>query len=82
MADNAEPAGKHTDDDLTQSGDSTDEKLVEGIMTLLTPIVHEMDTSIVSVKSSQEALSKEIERLLAGDDLNHMLTVPLGFNFS
>ena len=73
MADNAEPTGKRTEDDPTQSGDSTDEKLVEGIMTLLTPIVQEMDTSIVSVRSSQEALSKEIERLLAGDDLKHDL---------
>ncbi|CAG8578278.1 10666_t:CDS:2 [Paraglomus occultum] len=61
----AEPAGKRTDSNLTESGDSTDEKLVEGIMALLSPIVQEMDTSIVSVKSSQEALSKEIERLLA-----------------
>ncbi|CAG8544249.1 13236_t:CDS:2 [Ambispora leptoticha] len=41
------------------------EKFARGILDLLTPIVQEMDSRIVAVKSSQTELNKEIERLLA-----------------
>ncbi|KAF9586180.1 hypothetical protein BGW38_008897 [Lunasporangiospora selenospora] len=40
-------------------------KLAEGIMSLLGPIVQEMDFNIVSVRKSQSELEKEIERLMA-----------------
>ncbi|GES81350.1 SNARE-associated protein Snapin-like [Rhizophagus clarus] len=41
------------------------EKFSKGIMTLLSPVIEEMDSRIVAVKASQKELSKEIERLLA-----------------
>ena len=41
-------------------------KLADGIMSLLGPIVQEMDFNIVSVRKSQTELEKEIERLMAG----------------
>ncbi|KAF9994891.1 hypothetical protein BGZ80_002355 [Entomortierella chlamydospora] len=41
-------------------------KLADGIMSLLGPIVQEMDFNIVSVRKSQSELEKEIERLMAG----------------
>ncbi|CAG8441382.1 3130_t:CDS:2 [Ambispora gerdemannii] len=41
------------------------EKFARGILDLLTPIVQEMDSRIVAVKTSQRELNKEIERLLA-----------------
>ncbi|KAF9207172.1 hypothetical protein BGZ49_001026 [Haplosporangium sp. Z 27] len=40
-------------------------KLADGIMSLLGPIVQEMDFNIVSVRKSQTELEKEIERLMA-----------------
>ncbi|KAF9113301.1 hypothetical protein BGX27_001837 [Mortierella sp. AM989] len=40
-------------------------KLADGIMSLLGPIVQEMDFNIVSVRKSQSELEKEIERLMA-----------------
>ncbi|KAK3828226.1 MAG: hypothetical protein J3Q66DRAFT_394529 [Benniella sp.] len=40
-------------------------KLADGIMSLLGPIVQEMDFNIVSVRKSQTDLAKEIERLMA-----------------
>ncbi|KAF9575970.1 hypothetical protein EC968_000933 [Mortierella alpina] len=43
--------------------DST--RLADGIMSLLGPIVQEMDFNIVSVRKSQTELEKEIERLMA-----------------
>jgi hypothetical protein len=42
------------------------EKFSKGLMTLLSPVIEEMDSRIVAVKASQKELSKEIERLLAG----------------
>ncbi|KAG0369861.1 hypothetical protein BGZ54_008599 [Gamsiella multidivaricata] len=41
------------------------DKLAYGIMSLLGPIVQEMDFNIVSVRKSQTELEKEIERLMA-----------------
>ncbi|RIA93926.1 Snapin/Pallidin-domain-containing protein [Glomus cerebriforme] len=41
------------------------EKFSKGLMTLLTPVIEEMDSRIVAVKASQKELNKEIERLLA-----------------
>ncbi|KAF8939382.1 Snapin/Pallidin-domain-containing protein [Dissophora ornata] len=40
-------------------------RLADGIMSLLGPIVQEMDFNIVSVRKSQSELEKEIERLMA-----------------
>ncbi|KAG0213777.1 hypothetical protein B0O80DRAFT_493583 [Mortierella sp. GBAus27b] len=40
-------------------------KVADGIMSLLGPIVQEMDFNIVSVRKSQTELEKEIERLMA-----------------
>ncbi|KAF9948730.1 hypothetical protein BGZ72_009409 [Mortierella alpina] len=40
-------------------------RLADGIMSLLGPIVQEMDFNIVSVRKSQTELEKEIERLMA-----------------
>ncbi|KAF9937277.1 hypothetical protein BGZ65_001614 [Modicella reniformis] len=40
-------------------------KLADGIMSLLGPIIQEMDFNIVSVRKSQTELEKEIERLMA-----------------
>ena len=42
------------------------EKFSKGLMTLLSPVIEEMDSRIVAVKVSQTELNKEIERLLAG----------------
>lgn len=42
------------------------ENFSKGLMTLLSPVIEEMDSRIVAVKASQKELSKEIERLLAG----------------
>jgi hypothetical protein len=42
-------------------------RLADGIMSLLGPIVQEMDFNIVSVRKSQTELEKEIERLMAGE---------------
>ncbi len=42
------------------------EKFSKGLMTLLTPVIEEMDSRIVAVKASQKELNKEIERLYAG----------------
>ncbi|RIB12280.1 hypothetical protein C2G38_2201073 [Gigaspora rosea] len=41
------------------------DKFSKGLMTLLTPVIEEMDSRIVAVKASQLELNKEIERLLA-----------------
>ncbi|CAB4397369.1 uncharacterized protein OCT59_030086 [Rhizophagus irregularis] len=41
------------------------ENFSKGLMTLLSPVIEEMDSRIVAVKASQKELSKEIERLLA-----------------
>ncbi|CAG8537568.1 10002_t:CDS:2 [Cetraspora pellucida] len=41
------------------------DKFSKGLMALLTPVIEEMDSRIVAVKSSQLELHKEIERLLA-----------------
>ncbi|CAG8476410.1 4106_t:CDS:2 [Funneliformis caledonium] len=41
------------------------EKFSKGLMTLLTPVIEEMDSRIVAVKASQTELNKEIERLYA-----------------
>ncbi|KAI1311880.1 hypothetical protein EDD11_003318 [Mortierella claussenii] len=48
-----------------QQQKDTTEKLADGIMSLLGPIVQEMDFNIVSVRKSQTELEKEIERLMA-----------------
>ncbi|KAG0320876.1 hypothetical protein BGZ99_004270 [Dissophora globulifera] len=40
-------------------------RLTDGIMSLLGPIVQEMDYNVVSVRKSQSELEKEIERLMA-----------------
>ncbi|KAF9412996.1 hypothetical protein BGZ94_000867 [Podila epigama] len=40
-------------------------KIADGIMSLLGPVVQEMDFNIVSVRKSQAELEREIERLLA-----------------
>ncbi|KAF9921902.1 hypothetical protein FBU30_008023 [Linnemannia zychae] len=50
--------------DLQQQKDTTT-RLADGIMSLLGPIVQEMDFNIVSVRKSQTELEKEIERLMA-----------------
>ncbi|KAF9438677.1 hypothetical protein BGZ76_006050 [Entomortierella beljakovae] len=52
-----------TAQDSQQQNDTT--KLADGIMSLLGPIVQEMDFNIVSVRKSQTELEKEIERLMA-----------------
>lgn len=41
-------------------------KIADGLMSLMGPIVQEMDFNIVSVRKSQTELEREIERLLAG----------------
>ncbi|KAF9903803.1 hypothetical protein EC991_003361 [Linnemannia zychae] len=50
--------------DSQQQKDTTT-RLADGIMSLLGPIVQEMDFNIVSVRKSQTELEKEIERLMA-----------------
>ncbi|KAI9233367.1 hypothetical protein MVEG_06903 [Podila verticillata NRRL 6337] len=40
-------------------------KIADGLMSLMGPIVQEMDFNIVSVRKSQTELEREIERLLA-----------------
>ncbi|CAG8560965.1 11398_t:CDS:2 [Scutellospora calospora] len=55
-----EPSEKLEDMSLTDK-----DKFSKGLMTLLTPIIEEMDSRVVAVKSSQLELNKEIERLLA-----------------
>lgn len=47
-----------------QNKDNT--KIADGLMSLMGPIVQEMDFNIVSVRKSQTELEREIERLLAG----------------
>ncbi|CAG8643359.1 19799_t:CDS:2, partial [Cetraspora pellucida] len=54
------PSEKLDDMSLTDK-----DKFSKGLMALLTPVIEEMDSRIVAVKSSQLELSKEIERLLA-----------------
>ncbi|CAG8484824.1 3488_t:CDS:2, partial [Racocetra fulgida] len=56
-----EPSEKLDDMSLTDK-----DKFSKGLMALLTPVIEEMDSRIVAVKSSQLELNKEIERLLAG----------------
>lgn len=51
--------------DSQQQKDTTT-RLADGIMSLLGPVVQEMDFNIVSVRKSQSELEKEIERLMAG----------------
>ncbi|RGB41820.1 Snapin/Pallidin-domain-containing protein [Rhizophagus diaphanus] len=52
--------------DITDNDIKLDkEKFSKGLMTLLSPVIEEMDSRIVAVKASQKELSKEIERLLA-----------------
>ncbi|KAG0036400.1 hypothetical protein BGZ82_004270 [Podila clonocystis] len=46
-----------------QNKDNT--KIADGLMSLMGPIVQEMDFNIVSVRKSQTELEREIERLLA-----------------
>ncbi|CAG8468955.1 36361_t:CDS:2 [Racocetra persica] len=55
-----EPSEKLDDMSLTDK-----DKFSKGLMALLTPVIEEMDSRIVAVKSSQLELNKEIERLLA-----------------
>ncbi|KAG0302992.1 hypothetical protein BGZ97_002083 [Linnemannia gamsii] len=50
--------------DSQQQKDTTT-RLADGIMSLLGPVVQEMDFNIVSVRKSQSELEKEIERLMA-----------------
>ncbi|KAG0251841.1 hypothetical protein BGZ95_006804 [Linnemannia exigua] len=50
--------------DSQQQKDTTT-RLADGIMSLLGPVVQEMDFNIVSVRKSQTELEKEIERLMA-----------------
>ncbi|KAF9093688.1 hypothetical protein BGX23_003030 [Mortierella sp. AD031] len=50
--------------DSQQQKDTTT-RLADGIMSLLGPIVQEMDFNIVSARKSQTELEKEIERLMA-----------------
>ncbi|KAK3812733.1 MAG: Snapin/Pallidin-domain-containing protein [Linnemannia elongata] len=50
--------------DAQQQKDTTT-RLADGIMSLLGPVVQEMDFNIVSVRKSQSELEKEIERLMA-----------------
>ncbi|KAG9325381.1 hypothetical protein KVV02_002617, partial [Mortierella alpina] len=64
----SEPATTHSgciqqQHQLLPQRDST--RLADGIMSLLGPIVQEMDFNIVSVRKSQTELEKEIERLMA-----------------
>lgn len=40
--------------------------MTEGLMSLLSPIVQEMDLRVLAVRTSQKELSKEMERLIAG----------------
>lgn len=47
-----------------QSKDNT--KIADGLMSLMGPVIQEMDFNIVSVRKSQTELEREIERLLAG----------------
>ena len=54
----------HDSSTIPQQQDTT--KLADGIMSLLGPIVQEMDFNIVSVRKSQTELEKDIERLMAG----------------
>ncbi|CAG8612183.1 1886_t:CDS:1, partial [Acaulospora colombiana] len=44
---------------------SDKDKFAKGLSILLKPVIEEMDTRIIAVKSSQSELNKEIERLLA-----------------
>ncbi|KAF9914307.1 hypothetical protein BX616_008562 [Lobosporangium transversale] len=55
-------------EDLQQQQQGTkdaSDKLSDGIMSLLGPIVQEMDFNIVAVRKSQTELEKEVERLMA-----------------
>ncbi|GJJ76012.1 hypothetical protein EMPS_08370 [Entomortierella parvispora] len=54
----------HDSNRIPQQQDTT--RLADGIMSLLGPVVQEMDFNIVSVRKSQTELEKEIERLMAG----------------
>jgi hypothetical protein len=62
--------GKSSSDEIINKSDNDvnldKEKFSKGLMTLLTPVIEEMDSRIVAVKASQTELNKEIERLLAG----------------
>ncbi|KAF9172649.1 hypothetical protein BGX20_005178 [Mortierella sp. AD010] len=57
-------------------------KLADGIMSLLGPIVQEMDFNIVSVRKSQSELEKEIERLMAELLVDGSLTFLFTFDAS
>lgn len=55
---------QHQHQHQLQHKDNT--KIADGLMSLMGPIVQEMDFNIVSVRKSQTELEREIERLLAG----------------
>lgn len=46
--------------------ETTQQSMAQGIASLLTPVVTDMDKAIVSAQKSQEDLGKEIERLITG----------------
>lgn len=47
--------------------ETTQQSMAQGIASLLTPVVTDMDKAIVSAQKSQEDLGKEIERLITGN---------------
>ncbi|KAJ8657201.1 hypothetical protein O0I10_007017 [Lichtheimia ornata] len=49
--------------------ETTQQSMAQGIASLLTPVVTDMDKAIVSAQKSQEGLGKEIERLIT--ELEH-----------
>lgn len=60
------------------TNETTQQPMAQGIASLLTPVVTDMDKAIVSAQKSQEDLGKEIERLITGkldDDDCHGYTL-------
>ncbi|KAG0062626.1 hypothetical protein BGZ89_010524 [Linnemannia elongata] len=61
----SQQTGTGGDGSDSQQQKDTTTRLADGIMSLLGPVVQEMDFNIVSVRKSQSELEKEIERLMA-----------------
>lgn len=52
---------------VTQNESDSRSHVVDGLLSMIQPVIYETDLRVVGVRQSQNELNKEIERLIAGN---------------